>query len=276
MSDILRDPVRLSLRSRWVWAPPGTALILLGALLASGGNRSLFLWLNGVGHVLGASFWLHLTMLGDGAVALALVLPCIRRAPRAFWAALAAAVIAGLWTQATKGLVDVPRPLGVLPANAFYQSGPPYRHGSFPSGHAAAAFALAGIWVMGLRGRRVLRAALLLLATLLVSLSRVMVGVHWPVDILWGMLGGWLGTWTGLALHGRWGWRTSGVGGLLAGLLLLVLSGALLVSRHVGIPAVMPMQRVIGSVCLAWGAWEWLRMLPQFAWRRVPKRRLDG
>ena len=275
MRDSLHASVRPSLQSGWVWGPPCVVLVLLGALLATGGNRSLFLWLNHAGHVLGANVWLHLTMLGDGAVALALVLPCIRRAPRAFWAALVAAVIAGLWTQAAKALIDVPRPLGVLPAGAFFQSGPPYRHGSFPSGHSAAAFALAGIWVMGLSGRRMLRAALLLLAVL-VSLSRVMVGVHWPVDILWGMLGGWLGAWTGLAMHGRWGWRTSGIGGVLAGLLLLGLSGALLVSRHIGIPAVMPMQRVIGSVCLAWGAWELLRMLPHVGWRRAQKRRLDG
>jgi membrane-associated phospholipid phosphatase len=264
-----------SLRSPWVWAPPGMALALLALVLVTGCNQSLFLWLNHGGHALGATVWLHLTMLGDGAVALALGLPAIRRAPRMFWAALIAAVIAALWTQVTKQVIDVTRPPGVLAANVFYQAGPVYRHVSFPSGHAAAAFALAGIWVMGLKRQRWLRVLLLSMA-LLVSLSRIMVGVHWPLDILWGMLGGWIGAWCGLALHGRWGWRTAGIGGALAGLLLLGLSGWLLVSPHIGIPATMPVQRVIGSVCLAWGAWEMFRMLPRIAWRRAQKGGADG
>jgi membrane-associated phospholipid phosphatase len=273
----MQDKLSSSLRSPWVWLPPCVALVLFGLVLATGSNQAVFVWLNHGGHRFGATFWQQFTMLGDGAVALALVLPCIRRAPRCFWAALAAAVIAGLWTQVTKQMIDVPRPPSVLAAGAFFQSGPSYHHVSFPSGHAAAAFALAGIWVMALKGRRLLRFGLLLLATL-VSLSRIMVGVHWPLDILWGMIGGWIAAWTGLAMHGRWGWRTASAGGLLAGLLLLVLSATLLVSRHIGMPAVMPLQRVIGSVCMAWGAWEmiWLWTRLRAGRARLQKRSLDG
>lgn len=272
-----QDALPIPLRSRWVWLPPGVALLLFCLVLATGSNRSVFLWLNHGGHVFGTTLWEQLTMFGDGAVALALVLPWIRRAPRCFWAALVAAVIAGLWTQATKQLIDIPRPPAVLAVGAFFQAGPAYRRVSFPSGHAAAAFALAGIWVMTLSRRRLLRAGLLVLATL-VSLSRIMVGVHWPLDILWGMIGGWIAAWTGLAAHGRWGWRTAGVGGVLAGLLLLGLSGTLLVSRHIGIPAVMPLQRVVGSVCMAWGGWELLRMWPRLRWwqAQAQKRSPDG
>ncbi|MGJ7916312.1 phosphatase PAP2 family protein [Massilia sp. LXY-6] len=263
------------LRSPWVWLPPAVALALLALVLATGANRAAFLALNHAGHPLGPLFWLHLTMLGDGAVALALVLPSIRRVPHCFWAALAAAVFAGLWTQVTKQLMDVPRPLAVLGPDQFYQAGPAYRRVSFPSGHAAAAFATAGIWCMGVAGSRLLRALLLLLATL-VSLSRIMVGVHWPVDLLWGMVGGWLGAWLGLAMHGRWGWRTSGVGGFLAGLLLAGVAAALLVSSHIGIPAVLPAQRAIGCVCLVWGIWEMAHMLPRLRWRQQIKGKTDG
>jgi len=280
------------LRSPWVWLPPLVGLALLVLVLAAGANRAVFLALNHAGHPLGPLFWLHLTMLGDGAVALALVLPCIRRLPHCFWAALLAAVFAALWTQLTKQFIDMPRPLSVLAPQQFYQDGPAYRHVSFPSGHAAAAFAMAGIWSMGVTGSGLLRALLLLLATL-VGLSRVMVGVHWPVDILWGMLGGWMGAWLGLAMQGRWGWRTSGVGGFLAGLLLAGVAAALLVSPHIRIPAVLPAQRAVGCVSLVWGMWEMARMLPRLRcllrwrvrwrnrWRRAPwrqqvKGRADG
>jgi membrane-associated phospholipid phosphatase len=260
-----------ALRSPWVWTPPAVGLALLALLLATGVDHGVFLALNHAGHALGPLFWLHLTMLGDGAVALALVLPCIRRAPQCFWAALAAGIFAALWTQLTKQVIDIPRPLAVLPHNQFFQAGPAYRQVSFPSGHAATAFAFAGIWIMGM-ARSALARALLLLLAVLVSLSRIMVGVHWPIDILWGMLGGWLGAWIGLVLHERRGWRTSGAAGIAVGLVLLGVAASLLVSRHIRIPAVMPMQRVLGCVCLVWGAREIGLMLPWLRWRRARAR----
>jgi len=82
--------------SVWTWAPPMAALLLLAGIALSGANLSLFLALNHAGAPLGANFWLHLTLLGDGAIALALVLPCIRRSPQCFWGALIAAVLAAL------------------------------------------------------------------------------------------------------------------------------------------------------------------------------------
>jgi membrane-associated phospholipid phosphatase len=269
----MRQPVCPPCRSPWVCLPPATALVLLALLLAAGGNQPVFLALNHAGHALAPLFWLHLTMFGDGAVALAMVLPLIRRWPHCFWAALAAALFAALWTQLTKQFIDLPRPLAALAAEQFYQAGPAYRRVSFPSGHAAAAFAMAGIWVMGVTHSRPLRGLVLLLAAL-VSLSRIMLGVHWPVDILWGMLGGWLGAWLGLALQARWRWRwrTAGAAGFLAGLLLAGVAAALLVSGHIGIPAVLPAQRAVGLVCLLWGGWEMAWMLP----RLLLKRRTDG
>lgn len=285
----------VSLRSPWTWLPPAVALALVAGILATGANRALFLWLNRTGEAVGDLVWFHLTMLGDGAVALALVLPWIRRAPRLFWAALLAAVVAGLWTQVTKAFVDVPRPLSVLAGGAFHQAGPAYRRVSFPSGHAAATFALAGIWAMGVRGRRLWRGLLLVLASL-VGVSRIMVGVHWPLDVLWGMLGGWLGAWCGLALQARrhGPWQTAGPAGKLAGAVLMAVAASLVVSRHIGIPVVLPAQRLLAVACLAWGAWEMgclsrappLRA-PQVRWwprriglvrlvQRAQRRRQDG
>jgi membrane-associated phospholipid phosphatase len=257
-------------RSAWAWSPPLAAVLLFSAIAVTGSNRALFLGLNHAGHYFGDHFWVNLTLLGDGAVALALVLPCIRRSPQCFWAALIAAVLAGLLVQGLKQVVSVPRPLAVFAVVEFFQAGPTYRAVSFPSGHAAAIFAITGIWIMGLSRHYLLRASLLVLAVL-VSLSRVMVGVHWPLDLLAGMLCGWLAAWCGLALYARWRWKTSGIGGFAAGIVLLVLAGALLVSRHIGIPAVLPLQRTLGFVCLIWGAWEMLQMLPQLQLRGDPK-----
>lgn len=256
-------------RGPWAWAPPAAALLLAALLLVFDANRTTFLALNRAGATLGEYFWVNLTMLGDGAIVLALVLPCIRRSPQCFWAALVAAVLATLYVQGIKQVINIPRPLAVLSAEAFFQAGPPYRAVSFPSGHSAAIFALAGIWVMGMNVLA-MRAALLVLAVL-VSLSRVMVGVHWPLDLLGGMLGGWAAAWCALALYARYGWRTAGLWGIGAGLVLVVLAGALLFSRHIGIPAVLPLQRTIGFACLLLGGWEMLHLLPHWQWRRNPE-----
>lgn len=257
-------------RSPWAWAPPLVAAVLLAAIAAIGANHSLFLLLNHAGHALGDNIWLNLTMLGDGAVALALVLPSIKRSPQCFWAALIAAVLAAVFVQGTKQFINVPRPLAVFAPGEFFQTGPGYRAVSFPSGHAAAIFAICGIWIMGTARHYLLRASLLVLAVL-VSLSRVMVGVHWPLDLLGGMLGGWLSAWVGLGLSARYGWKTAGKAGFAAGALLLAVAAALLVSRHIGIPAVLPLQRTLGVVCLAWGGWEMFQMLPRVSLRRHPK-----
>jgi membrane-associated phospholipid phosphatase len=244
-----------ALYSPWAWLPPAIMLALVAGIHATGANHAVFLWLNHGGHVVGDVAWFHLTMLGDGAVALTLVLPWIRRAPGLFWAALVAAMVAALWTQVTKQLIDVPRPLTVFGDGAFHLAGPAFRHVSFPSGHAAAAAALAGILILGVEGHALWRVALLGLAVL-VGVSRIMVGVHWPLDVLWGMLGGWLGAWSGLALQARRGWRTAGWGGIVAGVVLMAVAASLLVSHHIGMPAVMPAQRFLATVCLVWGAWE--------------------
>ncbi len=80
---------------------------------------------------------------------------------------------------------------------------------SFPSGHsmlAASTYLTLGALLARVQRRRRIKAYLLLLAvlvTLLVGLSRVYLGVHWPTDVLagWAAGSGWaLGCW----LLARW------------------------------------------------------------------------
>ncbi|MCM1091055.1 MAG: phosphatase PAP2 family protein [Butyrivibrio sp.] len=60
---------------------------------------------------------------------------------------------------------------------------------SFPSGHTASSFAAAGLFVRNLP--RGLGVPLLLLAVL-IGISRVYLGVHYPSDVIAGALSGWL------------------------------------------------------------------------------------
>ncbi|MDB5769824.1 MAG: hypothetical protein JWM42_198 [Burkholderia sp.] len=255
-------PRNPSLSTPWAWGPPLIALLLIVVIYITNGNESLFLALNHLGQLLGDDCWANLTILGDGAVATALVLPFIRRYPRRFWAALFAAVITAFWVQALKNWINVPRPLAVFSPDQFFHSGPAFRAGSFPSGHAASIAALTGIWIVSLPGKLLLRLVLLALA-IVVSLSRIMTGVHWPIDVLGGVAGGWLAACIGLWLSDRCGWKTSGIAGFSAGLVLIGVAASLLVSHHMGYPSAMLLQRLLAVVCLVWGGREMYLMLPR-------------
>ena len=100
--------------------------------------------------------------------------------------ALAAAGIALLVNQAISHIWDRPRPF--LTHHAATQLlAAPSPDPSFPSDHAAAAFAIA---FAVLAFSRYGGAAFLVVATL-IGLSRIALGLHYPTDVLAGILVGW-------------------------------------------------------------------------------------
>ncbi|MGM9536883.1 MAG: phosphatase PAP2 family protein [Candidatus Onthomonas sp.] len=93
-----------------------------------------------------------------------------------------------------KNLIMRPRPFlsveGLLP---LIQRPGSY---SFPSGHSCSSFAAASVWARTLEGRGSKGAKILLLGmAMLMALSRLYVGVHYPSDVLAGSLLGLLGGW---------------------------------------------------------------------------------
>jgi glycosyltransferase involved in cell wall biosynthesis len=118
------------------------------------------------------------------------------------WAIAIALILCAVWVRGAKLVVDVKRPPFVLSSQQMTVIGPAHRERSFPSGHATTAFAMAGILALGTRRRSVTTAALG--AASVVALSRAVVGVHWPLDILASAAGGWLAAAAGMALAARW------------------------------------------------------------------------
>lgn len=98
-------------------------------------------------------------------------------------------------SQGLKALIDRDRPFYTHPGIEKLSSG---GDASFPSGHTLEAFAMAA--AMSLIFRRKLIAIPLFLWALLVAYSRVALGVHYPSDVLAGMVIGaaigWLVPWT--------------------------------------------------------------------------------
>ena len=138
--------------------------------------------------------WTHLGDHGLLWIVLALVLLCIPKTRRAGALALGGLVFSLLAVNVTiKHLVARPRPwLTISGLLALVNEPDP---NSFPSGHTSAAFAAAVAWARTLP-RRWMKAVGLVMAALM-GLSRLYVGVHFPSDVLCGVLVGLLCGWGG-------------------------------------------------------------------------------
>lgn len=245
--------VRFGLADLW----PALIFGLLGAAIAGAGvNFDWFIGFNR--HSRGAPewVWLYLSLLGDTVVAVAATLLFVRRW-RELWVLLLIGVLATGVTHTLKPLFAFERPFAVLAEGSFQLLGSKPHTLSFPSGHAMTAFALCGFLI--LRGGPVWR-WFALPAAVLIALSRLAVGAHWPLDIAVGASLGWLCAWAGTRLSERWSWRDRprSIDGAIA------LMGAsylwLLVRPSLGMADDRLIEGGLAALSLALLAWPWLRL----------------
>ena len=150
------------------------------------------------------------TTLGNGGVVwivLSLIMLCWRPTRKAGVLALLSMLLGLLCTNVVlKHQVARPRPWLSLPIVPLVVENDP---NSFPSGHTCAAFAAGMIWVRTLPWRwgRVLAVVL----AVCMGLSRLYVGVHYPLDVLGGALVGSFCAWVVWRLYRRWSERDAGV-----------------------------------------------------------------
>jgi membrane-associated phospholipid phosphatase len=234
---------------RSAWVVPAVAATLFAIVVATGSNRALFHLLNGISHATGAAPWPYITILGDTAVAIALFLPFAMRRIDVLWALALSALLATLFVHGIKPLMSMPRPPAVLAADAITIIGPAHRGNAFPSGHTTTIFVAAGLVWLHVRPLSV--RAIVLAVAVLVGLSRAVVGVHWPTDILAGAAGGWLCAIAGDAIARR---STLGRHPAMRALLLMLCTGsavALLAGLSTGYPQAVTLQRAIGALGIA-------------------------
>lgn len=180
------------------------ALLVLvsSGLMALGGHHAGFHgWQSAANSTLSPWLWANITFVGDTLTALAIALVVAIRFPKVALVTLLAALLGGVAIQMIKYALALPRPPAVLAPNDFTLIGPGIKSRSFPSGHTATAFLMMGVFTraVSLPATKVV----LLVVALLIGISRVAVGVHWPVDV---MVGGAIGC-IGAFLALRWGDR---------------------------------------------------------------------
>ncbi len=202
MSASIRHPVR----PLWRVAPLLVSAAAALAVWASDTNRLLFFWLNRWAESLPDAAWASATVLGDALIGLVLLGLLARSRPDVVWAGLVASLFGALISRGLKAGLPLHRPPAVLDPDSFHLIGPALSNSSFPSGHTLAAFLFAGVLILASVAKTPATRALLLTAAALVGLSRIAVGVHWPIDVLGGAFGGWLAAALGVSLAGRWHW----------------------------------------------------------------------
>lgn len=239
-----------------LWILSGSMLFLtLFAILAiTGSNRPVFLFVNQAHEITGGLFWANVTMLGDSLVGAVLLLPLVRRRPQAVWAGICAAILCAVVVQIVKMSLNVPRPPSVFPADAFFNIGPHPHFLSFPSGHTAAAFCFAAIMLFVFRSW-IMRLAVLFVAAS-VGISRIAVGVHWPLDITAGAVFGLLSAFAGVHLSRLFPQGSSRLTMKIMGGLLLAGACVCVFVDFVGFPEGLPLQRFVGAAMIVFGGRE--------------------
>lgn len=147
-------------------------------------NKPLFSLLNGWNSPHTDPIWLSLTTFGDGLI-LAIVLGSFLLVnPRVTVMGLVLLLFASLLVNTIKHLFPTLRPVSIM--ESVHLLGPLLRSGSFPSGHAASAIA-ATLSIAYFTKSRVWGSCVIAIGVL-ISLSRIFVGAHFPRDVIGGMI----------------------------------------------------------------------------------------
>jgi membrane-associated phospholipid phosphatase len=147
-------------------------------------NRQLFLWMNGLYSPFTDPIWLSLTTLGDGLLLGIILGAFVIVNPRVTVMGLLVMILSSMVVHLVKAAYPTLRPAELL--QSVHVVGPLLRSGSFPSGHAAASMS-AGLAIAHFCSSKVIGAIVMAIA-LLIGLSRVAVGAHFPADVMGGMI----------------------------------------------------------------------------------------
>lgn len=168
----------------WVLFILVCALVLM---MKQSTNHDLFLYINQASQHFSPTLLASITDLGNGIVTGSLLIIILCFKPDWILRVILAAIICLAATHLLKSYFDASRPAALL--EQLHIIGDARYSRSFPSGHTATIFLLAG--TAFLSSKRLLSRALLLSLAVIVGLSRVSVGAHWPLDIALGAIIGW-------------------------------------------------------------------------------------
>ena len=164
------------------------ALLLLMVIWVS--KATSFIWMNFYHSQLLDNFFTYYTFLGDGVVAIAIiVLMLLLRRTALSLRLLLTFLLSGLISQLLKSWFHAPRPLTYFNHQAYHHFIEGVTHTgyhSFPSGHTTTAFAIAAM--LACHFRKNLSCVIFFMLAAGVGYSRIYLGQHFVPDVLAGMM----------------------------------------------------------------------------------------
>lgn len=247
-----------AIKSKIFWIPLLVSLATMLIIYLLHINERLFYIINSSSKYIG-NFWGCITIFGDGLFVAILLIPFLRKRPHIVWAMLWTAILFNIVLHSLKSGLNIPRPPFVLPEHSFYILGPKYSFHSFPSGHTATAFAIAGTLIFSIKND-LLKTGLFLLACL-VGLSRIGVGVHWPADVCAGVAIGWASAWIGRIISKRISIKSGFVFQLILGLLFIMSAFIFVFDYDTHYPMANWLQYSAGIILLGWGIVDYVKII---------------
>ncbi len=147
-------------------------------------DSTIFMALNSVHSPISDLAWISLTTLGDGLLLAIILGSFLLINPQVTFVGLLIMLLSSLAVHGIKLFQEVPRPVEVI--ESLHIVGPILRWGSFPSGHTAAGIS-AGLSLAYFSSSKLMSVVVVSIAVL-ISLSRIFVGAHFPTDVLGGMI----------------------------------------------------------------------------------------
>lgn len=145
----------------------------------------------------------NLTQMGDALISLSLLSILLIYAPAIWEALLSASLISLVLSSTLKNIFAVPRPAAFLDNNSFVIIGQKLQgHSSLPSGHSITIFTTLIVLLFAFMPQKMPQrfgwTFLLLCTGFLLSLTRVGVGAHFPLDVLTGSTVGFVSALSGI------------------------------------------------------------------------------
>ena len=180
----------------------------------------------------------NVTQLGDALIALSMVSVFLVYAPIIWETLISASLISLIFSTSLKNWFAVPRPAAVFDHQSFVIIGRALPgHSSLPSGHSITIFTTLTVLLFAFNVPKGIRSTMLFISVviigLLLSLSRVAVGAHYPLDVAAGSIIGYTSALMGIFIAQKykiWSWLYDiKLYPLL--MALLVLSSIILINR---------------------------------------------
>ncbi len=226
-------------------------------MLFSDLNHSLFRLVNDSHNALLDGLFGIISGLGDGLVIALLCALLMLFRLRLGLAALLAFILSGLAAQLLKRVFDMPRPPAIL--EHVHVLGAALQSHSFPSGHSTSdgVMVLAAFLLWSVRdGRSWLVGGLFVLA----AIGRIYGGVHFPVDVLAGLLLGIGMMWVCWRISAAWPverWQASPWSWKIVGLIVAIEAAVLGLGYHVQPSTAQPLALLLPVAALLLLMQEW-------------------